>query len=157
MLTLLEQNGVINMGNNRHKVSMIVVFLFDLQEDVDTFVRAWNLQCVKKINENGCEIDEHVLDHIFKLFEREHGYVINVNSQYWQQIMKLFMSILFQCSFLLILQCHFLVRLIPSPNIPREFVMDDGANDELISEMDGTTQDAINDMETNLDQACLSS
>jgi hypothetical protein len=35
--------------------------------------------------------------------------------------------------------------------------MDDGANEKLISEMDGTTQDATNDMETNLDQACLSS
>jgi hypothetical protein len=29
--------------------------------------------------------------------------------------------------------------------------MDDGANDELVSEMDDTTQDATNDMETNLD------
>jgi hypothetical protein len=35
--------------------------------------------------------------------------------------------------------------------------MDDGANDKLISEMDGITQDATNDMETNLDQAHLSS
>jgi hypothetical protein len=35
--------------------------------------------------------------------------------------------------------------------------MDDGANDELVSEMDGTTQDATNDMETNLDQVHLSS
>jgi hypothetical protein len=75
MLTLLEQNGVINMGNSWHKVSMIVVFLLYLQEDVDTFVRAWNLHYVRKINENGCEIDEHVLDHIFKSYKREHGYV----------------------------------------------------------------------------------
>jgi hypothetical protein len=29
--------------------------------------------------------------------------------------------------------------------------MDDGTNDELVSEMDGTTLGAINDMETNLD------
>jgi len=35
--------------------------------------------------------------------------------------------------------------------------MDDGANDKLVSEMDGTTQDATNDMETNLDQTCLNS
>jgi hypothetical protein len=35
--------------------------------------------------------------------------------------------------------------------------MDDGANDELVSEMDGSTQDATNDMETNLDQVHLSS
>jgi hypothetical protein len=35
--------------------------------------------------------------------------------------------------------------------------MDDGANDELVSEMDGTTQDATNDMETNLHQVHLSS
>jgi hypothetical protein len=61
------------------------------------------------------------------------------------------MSILFQCSFLLILHCHFLGRLIPSRNIPRKFAMDDGTNDELVSEMDGTTLGAINDMETNLD------
>jgi hypothetical protein len=54
---------------------MIVVFLLYLQEDVDTFVRAWNLHYVRKINENGCEIDEHVLDHIFKSYKREHGYV----------------------------------------------------------------------------------
>jgi len=35
--------------------------------------------------------------------------------------------------------------------------MDDGANDKLVSEMDGTTQDATNDMEIDLDQAHLSS
>ncbi len=69
----------------------------------------------------------------------------------------MFMNILFQCSFLLILHCCFLGRLIPSPSIPSKFVMDDGANDKLISEMDGITQDATNDMETNLDQAHLSS
>ncbi len=69
----------------------------------------------------------------------------------------MFMSILFQCSYLLILHYYFLGRLIPSPSIPSKFVMDDGANDKLISEMDGTTQDATNDMETNLDQARLSS
>ncbi len=65
--------------------------------------------------------------------------------------MKSFMSILFQCSFLLILHCYFLGGLIPSPNVPSKFTMDDGANDELVSEMDCTTQDATNDMETNLD------
>jgi hypothetical protein len=75
MLTLLEQNGVINMGNSWHKVSVIVVFLLYLQEDVDTFVRAWNLQCVRNINENEHEIDEHVPVHIFKSYKREHGYV----------------------------------------------------------------------------------
>ncbi len=71
--------------------------------------------------------------------------------------MKMFMSILFQCSFLLILHCYFLGRLIPSPSIPSKVVMDDGANDKLVSEMDNTTQDAINHMETDLDRACLSS
>jgi hypothetical protein len=75
MLILLEQNGVINMGNSWHKVLMTVVFLPYLQEDVNTFVRAWNLHCVRKINENGREIDGHVLDDIFKSYEREHGYV----------------------------------------------------------------------------------
>jgi hypothetical protein len=65
------------------------------------------------------------------------------------------MSILFQCSFLLILHCYFLGRLIPSPSIPNKFVMDDGANDELVSEMDDTAQDATKDMETNLDHVCL--
>jgi hypothetical protein len=35
--------------------------------------------------------------------------------------------------------------------------MDAGANDKLVSEMDNTTQDAINHMETDLDQARLSS
>jgi hypothetical protein len=35
--------------------------------------------------------------------------------------------------------------------------MDDGANDELVSEMDIITQVGTNDMETNLDQVCLSS
>jgi hypothetical protein len=29
--------------------------------------------------------------------------------------------------------------------------MDDGANDDLVNEMDGTTQDATNDMEIFLD------
>jgi hypothetical protein len=58
--------------------------------------------------------------------------------------MKRFMSILFQCSFLLILHCYFLGRLIPSLSIPNKIVVDDGANDKLVSEMDGTTQDATN-------------
>jgi len=71
--------------------------------------------------------------------------------------MKMFMRILFQCSFLLILHCYFLGSLIPSPSIPSKLVMDDGANDKLVSEMDGTTQDATNDMEIDLDQAHLSS
>jgi uncharacterized membrane protein YoaT (DUF817 family) len=66
MLTLLEQNDVINMENRWHKVSMIVVFLLYLQENVNTFVRAWNLHCVRKINENKHEIDEYVLDPVFK-------------------------------------------------------------------------------------------
>jgi hypothetical protein len=35
--------------------------------------------------------------------------------------------------------------------------MDHGANDELVSEMDGSTQDATNVMEMNLDQVHLSS
>jgi hypothetical protein len=35
--------------------------------------------------------------------------------------------------------------------------MDDGTNDEFVSDMDGTTQGATNDMETNLDQVRLSS
>jgi hypothetical protein len=35
--------------------------------------------------------------------------------------------------------------------------MDDGANDKLVSEMDGTTQDATNDTETYLDQVHLNS
>jgi hypothetical protein len=35
--------------------------------------------------------------------------------------------------------------------------MNDGTNDKLVSEMDDTTQDATNDMETYLDQARLSS
>jgi hypothetical protein len=35
--------------------------------------------------------------------------------------------------------------------------MDDGANDQLVSDMDGSTQDATNDMETNLEQVHLSS
>jgi hypothetical protein len=55
------------------------------------------------------------------------------------------------------LHCYFLGRLIPSPSILSKFVMDDGANDESVSEMDGTTQDASNDMETDLDQARLNS
>ncbi len=71
--------------------------------------------------------------------------------------MKKFMSILFQCSFLLILHCYFLGRLIPSPSIQIKFAMDDGTNDELISGMDGITLGATNDMETNLDQVHLSS
>jgi len=75
MLTLLEQNGVINMGNSWHKVLVSVIFLPYLQEDVITFVRAWNLHYVKKINENAHEINGHVLDDIFKSYEREHGYV----------------------------------------------------------------------------------
>jgi len=49
---------------------------------------------------------------------------------------------MFQCSFLLILHCYFLGRLIPSPSILSKFAMDDGANDELVSVMDNTTQDA---------------
>jgi len=71
--------------------------------------------------------------------------------------MKMFMSILFQCSFLLVLHCYFLGRSISSLNIPNEFAMDNGANDELVSEMDDTAQDATNDMETYLDQVHLSS
>ncbi len=71
--------------------------------------------------------------------------------------MKRFMNIMFQCSFLLILHCYFLGRLIPSLSILSKFAMDDGVNDKLVSEMDGTTQDAINDMEANLDQVRLSS
>ncbi len=55
------------------------------------------------------------------------------------------------------LHCYFLGRLIPSLSRLSEFAMDDGANDELVSEMDGTTQDATNDMETNLHQVHLSS
>jgi hypothetical protein len=35
--------------------------------------------------------------------------------------------------------------------------MDDGANDELVSEMDGATQDATNDMEIDLDHVRLNS
>jgi len=35
--------------------------------------------------------------------------------------------------------------------------MDDGANDELVNEMDSTTHDATNDMEIDLDQVRLSS
>jgi hypothetical protein len=61
------------------------------------------------------------------------------------------MSILFQCSFLLILHCYFSSRLILSLIIPSKFCMDDGANDDLVNEMDGTTQDATNDMEIFLD------
>ncbi len=64
---------------------------------------------------------------------------------------------MFQCSFLLILHCYFLGRLIPSPSILNKFAMDDGANDELVSEMDGATQDATNDMEIDLDHVRLNS
>ncbi len=71
--------------------------------------------------------------------------------------MKRFMDIMFQCSFLLILHCYFLGRLIPFLSILSKFAMDDGANDELVSEMDIITQVGTNDMETNLDQVCLSS
>jgi hypothetical protein len=51
---------------------VIAVFLPYLQEDVDTFLSTWNLHHVRKINENGCEIDGHVLDDIFKLYKKEH-------------------------------------------------------------------------------------
>jgi hypothetical protein len=56
-------------------VLVIVVFLPYLQKDVDTFVRTWKLHYVRKINENGREINGHVRDDIFKLYEREHRYV----------------------------------------------------------------------------------
>ncbi len=71
--------------------------------------------------------------------------------------MKRFMNILLQCSFLLILHCYFLGRLIPSPSIASKFAMDDGANDKLVNEMDGTAQDAIKDMEIDLDKVRLNS
>jgi hypothetical protein len=35
--------------------------------------------------------------------------------------------------------------------------MDDGANDKLVNEMDGTAQDAIKDMEIDLDKVRLNS
>ncbi len=54
---------------------VILVFLPHLQKDVNTFVRTWNLHYVRKINENGGEINGHVPDDIFKLYEREHRYV----------------------------------------------------------------------------------
>ncbi len=75
MLTLLEENGVINMGNNWHKVLVTIVFLLYLQEDVDTYVRAWNLHHVRKINENSCEINGHVPNDYFKSYKREYEYV----------------------------------------------------------------------------------
>ncbi len=59
---------------------MIVVFLPYLQKDVDTFVRIWNLHYVRKINENGHEINGHVPNDIFKLYERNIGMYINVIS-----------------------------------------------------------------------------
>ncbi len=71
--------------------------------------------------------------------------------------MKRFTNVMFQCSILLMLHCYFLGWLIPSLSILSTFAMDDGANDQLVSDMDGSTQDATNDMETNLEQVHLSS
>jgi len=44
-------------------------------------------------------------------------------------------------------------RLTPPPNIPNEFGIDDvDDDDKVISDMEGTTRDATNDMEIDLDE-----
>jgi hypothetical protein len=43
-------------------------------------------------------------------------------------------------------------RLIPPPNIPSKFGIDNANDDEVIHDMEGTTRDAINGMETNFDE-----
>jgi len=42
--------------------------------------------------------------------------------------------------------------LIPSLNIPSKLGIDHVNDDEVISDMEGTTQDATNGIETNLDE-----
>ncbi len=63
------------------------------------------------------------------------------------------MKILSMCSFfLLTLYCYYLNRLIPPLNIPSKLGIDHANDDEVISDMEGTTQDATNGIETNLDE-----
>lgn len=63
------------------------------------------------------------------------------------------MKILSMCSFIfLTLYCYYLNRLIPSLNIPSKLGIDHVNDDEVISDMEGTTQDATNGIETNLDE-----
>jgi hypothetical protein len=54
--------------------------------------------------------------------------------------------------FLLILYCYSLSGLIPCPGIPSKFGMDNVIDDEVISGMEGTTQDSTNGMELDLDE-----
>ncbi len=42
--------------------------------------------------------------------------------------------------------------LIPCPGIPSKFGMDNVIDDEVISGMEGTTQDSTNGMELDLDE-----
>ncbi len=43
--------------------------------------------------------------------------------------------------------------MTPPPNIPNEFGIDDvDDDDKVISDMEGTTRDATNDMEIDLDE-----
>lgn len=63
------------------------------------------------------------------------------------------MKILSMCSFfLLTLYCYYLNRLIPPPNIPSKFGIDNVDDDEVINGMEGTTRNATIGMETNLDE-----
>ncbi len=63
------------------------------------------------------------------------------------------MKIFSMCSFfLLTLYCYYLNRLIPPLNIPSKLGIDQANDDEVISDMEGTTQDATKGIETNLDE-----
>ncbi len=59
--------------------------------------------------------------------------------------------------FWLILYCYSLSRLIPPPSIPSKFGMDDAIDDEVVNDMEGTTQDATNGMELDLNDVNSSS
>jgi hypothetical protein len=71
----------------------------------------------------------------------------NIGNKSWKGSWVYYFNVHF-CWFYI---CYFLGRLIPSPSILSKFAIDDGVNDELVSEMDNTTQDATNDMEIDLD------
>lgn len=50
--------------------SLKLVFVPQIQRDLDCYVQAWNNHCVKRISENGRSILGHVLEAAFQMHER---------------------------------------------------------------------------------------
>ena len=70
LFTYLCTEGLVSLSNRWHLSSLQLVFVSHIQQDLDSFVQAWNNHRVRRINENGRSNAGHVPEAAFRLHER---------------------------------------------------------------------------------------